>query len=66
MTQLQEGEESNFRSYKEEVMRRRQRTEEKFAKGAEEKQEVAQVKDRKRLTKLDKLKEVGGPFTCAE
>ena len=44
----------------------KQRTEEKFARGAEEKQEVAQVKDRKRLTKLDELKEVGSPFTCAK
>ena len=24
------------------------------------------MKDRKRLTKLDELKEVGSPFTCAE
>ena len=44
----------------------KQRTEEKFARGAEEKQEVAQVRERKRLTKLDELKEVGGPFTCAD
>ena len=72
-TQLREGEESNFRSYKEEVMRQRnikmewkQRAEEKFARGAEEKQEVAQVKERKRLTKMDELKGVGGPFTCAD
>ena len=72
-TQLWEWEESNFRSYKEEVMRQRnikmawkQRAEEKFARGAEEKQEVAQVKERKRLTKMDELKGVGGPFTCAD
>ena len=69
LTQLQEGEESNFRSYKEEVMRQRdikQSTEEKFARGAEGKQEIAQVRERKRLTKLDNLKEVGSPFTFAE
>ena len=72
-TQLREGEESNFRSYKEEVMRQRnikmawkQRAEEKYARGTEEKQEVAQVKERKRLTKMDELKGVGGPFTCAD
>jgi hypothetical protein len=44
----------------------KQRAEEKFARGAEEKQEVAQVKERKRLTKMDELKGVGGPFTCAD
>ena len=43
----------------------KQRAEEKFTRGAEEKQEVAQVKERKRLTKMDELKEVGG-FTCAD
>ena len=44
----------------------KQSTEEKFARGAEGKQEIAQVRERKRLTKLDNLKEVGSPFTCAE
>ena len=67
------GEPSSFRSYKQEVMGQRELKvewqkgmEEKFAKGAEEKQEVAQLKERKRLTKLEDLKEDGGPFTCAE
>ena len=37
-----------------------------FAKGAEEKQEVAQMRERKRLTKLGELKEDGNHFTCAK
>ena len=43
----------------------KQRAEEKFTRGAEEKQEVAMVKERKRLTEMEELKGVGGPFTCA-
>ncbi|KAJ8395920.1 hypothetical protein AAFF_G00026280 [Aldrovandia affinis] len=36
---------------------------EKFEKGAEQKQEMDQRKDRKRLDMLDTLKSSGGPFT---
>ena len=71
--ELRDGEESNFRSFKVEVEMKRQleldwqqRTKEKFAAGACEKQQVAQAKERKRLDLLDSLKENGGPFTDAD
>ena len=37
----------------------------KFEKGSEEKQELAQRRERKRLNILDSLKSYGGPFTDA-
>ena len=39
---------------------------EKFAKGADEKQIIAQRKEKKRLNMLECLKYQGGPFTNAE
>ena len=39
---------------------------EKFAKGADEKQIIAQRKEKKRLNMLECLKYKGGPFTNAE
>ena len=38
-------------------------TKEKLEKGAQQKQEMAQRNERKRLDMLDKLKSSGGPFT---
>lgn len=71
--ELRGGKKSEFRGFKEECERKRQlelewrqETKEKFAKGAEEKQIVAQAKERKRLNMLDCLKGSGGPFTSAE
>ena len=43
----------------------KKKTKEKFAEGASEKQQVAQMKERKRLDLLDDLKEAAGPFTNA-
>ena len=69
---LRDGKESKFRSFKsEEEAKRRLELEwqakmkEKFAAGAEEKQIVAQTKERKGLKLLEDLKESGGPFTDA-
>ena len=39
------------------------RMKEKFAEGADEKQVIAQMKERKRLDMLEELKSMGGPFT---
>ena len=71
--ELRDGKESNFRGFKAEVEKKKQlelewkeKTKEKFAKGASEKQIVAQAKERKRLDILDSLKEQGGPFTDAD
>ena len=70
---LRGDKESNFRGFKEEVVKKRElelkwqkRTQEKFAEGASARQQVAQVKERKRLNMLDTLKKEGGPFTTAE
>ena len=70
---LRDGRESNFRSYTLEVERKRQlqlewqkSTQEKFAEGTNEKQQVAQAKERKRLDLLDSLQENGGLFTDAD
>ena len=71
--ELRDGKESKFRSFKVEVEKKRQlelnwqqRTKQKFAEGANERQQVAQAKERKRLNLLDSLKEHGGPFTDAD
>ena len=71
--ELQGGKKSNFRSFKAAVEAKQrielewqQKTKEKFAAGAEEKQLVAQLKERKRLDMMDQLKAGGGPFTDAE
>ena len=71
--ELLEGKETNFRSYRQELNKKRElelnwqeETKRKFANGAEEKQLVAQGKERKRLELLAKLKEDGGPFTDAD
>lgn len=72
---LREGRESEFRSFKLQVARKqdvelewKERTREKFAEGAGERQLVAQAKERKRLDLLDllMLKAGGGPFTDAD
>ena len=70
---LREGKESSFRSFKQELAKKKEitlrwqeETKKKFAAGAEQKQIIAQSKERKRLDILDKLKEVGGPFTDAD
>ena len=71
--EMRDGKESQFRSFKMEVEKKRQlelnwqqKTKDKFAEGANERQLVAQAKERKRLDLLDNLKEMGGPFTSAE
>ena len=70
---LREGRVSDFRSYKTEMEEKRrlelnwqEKMKEKFAAGAEEKQIIAQAKERKRLDLLEELKEGGGPFTDAD
>ena len=70
---MREGKESSFRSFKQELAKKKEitlrwqeETKKKFAAGAEQKQIIAQSKERKRLDILDKLKEVGGPFTDAD
>lgn len=71
-TELRDGSGSTrtFRSFKEEMNRRREvelrwskKMEEKFAAGANEKQVVAQNQERKRLNMMEELKLLGGPFT---
>ena len=71
--ELREGNEAKFRLYKAELAKRqqlmlewRQEVKEKFAAGAEERQMVAQAKERKRLNVLEVLKAAGGRFTNAE
>ena len=71
--ELREGKESDLMSFKLQVVRKqevelkwKERTKEKFAEGAGERQLVAQAKERKRLDLLDLLKVDGGPFTDAE
>ena len=70
---LREGKESKFRSFKKEVEAKRmlelkwqESMKQKFASGADEKQVVAQAKERKRLDMLEKLKVADGPFTDAD
>lgn len=70
--ELREGKASEFRTFKDQVQKKKQvelewqeKTKEKFALGAEERQLVAQAKERKRLDMLDTLKAGGGPFTDA-
>ena len=72
-SELRDGNVSEFRGFKAVVEKKKQlelqwkeKTKEKFAAGASEKQVVAQVKERKRLDILDSLKEQGGPFTDAD
>ena len=64
---------TTFRSYKEELNRRREvnlkwsaKMTEKFSTGADEKLLAAQIGERKRLDLLDELKKAGGPFTDAD
>ena len=70
---LREGKESKFRTYKKEVEEKRrleiewqQKMKDKFSAGADEKQVVAQTKERKRLDMMEALKDVGGPFTNSD
>ena len=70
---LREGKVSKFRTFKKEVEAKRKlelewqkNMKEKFAAGADEKQIVAQTKERKRLDMLEKLKRLDGPFTDAD
>lgn len=71
--ELREGKEAKFRLYKDELAKRQQlmlewrkEVREKFAAGAEQRQLVAQAKERKRLNVLEVLKAAGGPFTNAD
>ena len=71
--ELRTGKKSSFRSFKEQVEKKRQlmlewneNMKEKIAKGADIKQVVAQTKERKRLDILEELKEDGGPFCSAD
>ena len=71
--ELRGEKESRFRTFKEEVLKKeelklkwQEHTKEKFAKGASEKQQSAQLKERKRLDLLESLHELGGPFTNAD
>ena len=67
------SQDSSFRSFKQQVHDKREKeeqwnkaTSEKFKDDAQKKQEVALQQERKRLVKLEELKELGGPFTNAE
>ncbi|QQP49861.1 Hypothetical protein FKW44_010670 [Caligus rogercresseyi] len=68
--ELRNGQVPSFRGFKAAAQAKREvelnwteRMKEKFERGAEEKQEMAQRKERKRLNMLDTLKSFGGPFT---
>ena len=70
---LRDGKIPSFRGFKEAAeakkeleLKWRESTLEKFKKGADEKQELAQRNERKRLNMLDKLESSGGPFTDSE
>ena len=72
-TDLREGKVSQFRGFKKQVeakrkieLRWQESMKEKFAQGADEKQVVAQSKERKRLDMLEKLKLDKGPFTDSD
>ena len=63
----------SFRGYKEAAENKRdfelfwsRSTKERVKKGSDEKRENALIHERKRVANLQKLKEDGGPFTCAE
>ena len=67
---LRDGKPSNFRGFKEELERVKElkliwsdKMKEKQQKGSDEKQEIAQKKEEKRLDVLAYLKSKGGPFT---
>ena len=71
--ELRAGETPSFRGFKAAVQAKREvelkwakQTQEKFEKGAEQKQEMAQRIERRRLNMLDKLKCKGGPFTDSD
>ena len=68
--ELAAGQSPSFRGFKAAAQAKREvelrwsrQMTERFEKGAEEKQEMAQRNERKRLDMLDKLKSIGGPFT---
>ena len=68
--ELRAGQIPSFRGFKAAAQAKREvelkwskDTREKFEKGSEQKQEMAQRNERKRLNMLDKLKHSGGPFT---
>ena len=70
---LEEGEQSSFRSFKQETLARRElelkwteKMKEKLKKGADLKQINSLKAESKRLVKLEVLKQAGGPFTKAE
>ena len=67
------SQDSNFRDFRKKVEIKREKElewnekqKEKFKTDVEKKQEVALGQERKRLTMLEELKSVGGPFTNAE
>ena len=71
--QLREGTTTSFRGFKDIAQAKKdlelewlKSTKEKFEKGADQKQEVAQRMERKRLNMLDTLKSSGGPFTDSQ
>ena len=71
--QLREGTTTSFRGFKDIAQAKKdlelewlKSTKEKFEKGADQKQEVAQRMERKRLNMLDTLKSSGGPFTVSQ
>ena len=66
----EEGDETSFRSFKKQTISLRElnlewssKMKEKFKQNADMKQINSQVKEGKRLDKLEKLKKLGGPFT---
>ena len=70
--QLRAGEVPSFRGFREQAEAKRtlelswsKYTKENFEKGSDEKKELAQRVERKRLDTLDTLKGMGGPFTDA-
>ena len=70
--QLRTGASTSFRGFKEAVEAKKEieikwseKTKESFKQGADEKRVLAQIMEGKRLDQLDKLKNLGGPFTDA-
>ena len=71
--QLRAGQVPSFRGFKAAVQAKKEvelswskHMKEKFDKGAEQKQEMAQRNERKRLDMLNRLKSSGGPFTDSD
>ena len=71
--ELRAGTVTSFRGFKEAAKAKQEldlkwseKTKENFKKGADEKQQLAQKVERKRLDMMEELKKYGGPFTDAQ